>query len=34
MSLARRVGMSAMWVYLGAAIVLVIFRVVEIALGG
>jgi Mn2+/Fe2+ NRAMP family transporter len=33
MSLARRVGMSAMYVYLGAAIILVIVRVVEIALG-
>jgi Mn2+/Fe2+ NRAMP family transporter len=34
MSLARRIGMSAMWVYLGAAMILVIVRVVEIALGG
>jgi NRAMP (natural resistance-associated macrophage protein)-like metal ion transporter len=33
MSLARRIGMSAMWVYLGAAIILVITRVVQIALG-
>ncbi len=33
MSLARRVGMSAMYVYLGAAIILVIVRVAEIALG-
>jgi NRAMP (natural resistance-associated macrophage protein)-like metal ion transporter len=34
MSLTRRIGMSAMWVYLGAAFILVIVRVVEIALGG
>jgi NRAMP (natural resistance-associated macrophage protein)-like metal ion transporter len=34
MSVARRVGMTAMYVYLGAAIILVIVRVVEIALGG
>jgi len=33
MSLARRVGMSAMYVYLGVAITLVIVRVVEIAMG-
>jgi Mn2+/Fe2+ NRAMP family transporter len=33
MSLARRVGMSAMQVYLGVAITLVIVRVVEIAMG-
>ena len=33
MSLARRVGMSAMYVYLGAAIILVIVRVAQIALG-
>ena len=33
MSAARRIGMSAMWVYLGVAIVLVIVRVVEIAIG-
>ena len=33
MSLARRIGMSAMYVYLGAAIILVIVRVAEIALG-
>jgi NRAMP (natural resistance-associated macrophage protein)-like metal ion transporter len=34
MSLSRRVAMSAMWVYLAAAIALVIVRVVQIALGG
>ena len=34
MSVARRVAMSAMWLYLGVAIILVIVRVVEIALGG
>jgi hypothetical protein len=34
MSMARRVGMSAMYVYLGAAIALVIVRVAQIALGG
>src|SRR5579859_1197177 len=34
MSVARRVAMSAMWVYLGAAIALVIVRVVQIAVGG
>jgi hypothetical protein len=34
MSVARRVAMSAMWIYLGAAITLVIVRVVQIALGG
>jgi hypothetical protein len=33
MSLARRIGMSAMYVYLAAAIILVIVRVAEIALG-
>ena len=33
MSLGRRVGMAAMWVYLGAVIVLVIVRVAELALG-
>ncbi len=33
MSLARRAGMSAMYVYLGVAIILVIVRVAEIALG-
>ncbi|HVB41083.1 MAG TPA: NRAMP family divalent metal transporter [Streptosporangiaceae bacterium] len=33
MSLARRVGMAAMWVYLGFAIVLVTVRVTELALG-
>jgi Mn2+/Fe2+ NRAMP family transporter len=33
MSLARRIGMSAMYVYLAAAIILVIVRVVELALG-
>ncbi|HEX6931264.1 MAG TPA: NRAMP family divalent metal transporter [Streptosporangiaceae bacterium] len=33
MSLVRRIGMSAMYVYLGAAIILVIVRVVEIAVG-
>ena len=34
MSVARRVAMSAMWLYLGVAIILVVVRVVEIALGG
>jgi len=34
MSVSRRVAMSAMWVYLAAAIALVIVRVVQIALGG
>jgi len=34
MSMARRVGMSAMYGYLGAAIALVIVRVAQIALGG
>ncbi|HEX7996488.1 MAG TPA: hypothetical protein VF506_21420, partial [Streptosporangiaceae bacterium] len=34
MSLARRIGMSAMYVYLGAAIILVVVRVAQIALGG
>jgi hypothetical protein len=34
MSLARRIGMSAMYVYLGAAIILVVVRVIQIALGG
>jgi Mn2+/Fe2+ NRAMP family transporter len=34
MSLARRIGMSAMYLYLGAAIILVIVRVAQIALGG
>ena len=34
MSLARRIGMSAMYVYLGAAIILVIVRIAQIALGG
>ncbi|MGN6795330.1 MAG: NRAMP family divalent metal transporter [Streptosporangiaceae bacterium] len=33
MSLARRIGMSAMYVYLGVAIILVVVRVAEIALG-
>jgi hypothetical protein len=33
MSLARTVGMSAMYVYLAVAIILVIVRVAEIALG-
>jgi len=33
MSVGRRVAMSAMWVYLGAATALVVVRVVEIALG-
>ena len=33
MSLARRVGMSAMYVYLGVALILVIVRVAQIALG-
>jgi hypothetical protein len=33
MSLARRLGMSAMWAYLGLVIILVIVRVVELALG-
>jgi len=34
MSVARRVAMSAMWLYLGAAIALVVVRVVQIAFGG
>ncbi len=34
MSVGRRVAMSAMWIYLGLAIVLVIVRVAQIALGG
>jgi NRAMP (natural resistance-associated macrophage protein)-like metal ion transporter len=34
MSLARRIGMSAMYVYLGVAIILVVVRVAQIALGG
>ena len=34
MSAGRRIAMSAMWVYLAAAIVLVIVRVVQIATGG
>jgi Mn2+/Fe2+ NRAMP family transporter len=34
MSMTRRVGMSAMYVYLGAAIILVIVRVAQIAIGG
>jgi len=34
MSVARRVGMSAMWIYLGVAIALVIVRVIQLALGG
>jgi Mn2+/Fe2+ NRAMP family transporter len=33
MSLARRIGMSAMYVYIGVAIILVVVRVAEIALG-
>jgi hypothetical protein len=33
MSVLRRVGMSAMWIYLGLAIAGVIVRVVELALG-
>jgi len=33
MSVGRRVAMSAMWVYIGAAMALVIARVVQIALG-
>jgi hypothetical protein len=33
MSLPRRIGMSAMWIYLGLAIALVVVRVVELALG-
>ena len=33
MSVGRRVAMSAMWLYLGAAIALVIVRVVQIAVG-
>jgi NRAMP (natural resistance-associated macrophage protein)-like metal ion transporter len=33
MSVARRLGMAAMWAYLGLAIVLVIVRVVQIAMG-
>ena len=34
MSVARRVAMSAMWLYLAVAIILVIVRVAELALGG
>jgi hypothetical protein len=34
MSVARRVGMSAMWIYLGVAIALVVVRVIELAIGG
>ena len=34
MSVGRRVAMSAMWIYLGLAIILVIVRVAQIALGG
>ena len=34
MSVARRVAMSAMWLYLGMAIILVVVRVVELATGG
>ncbi|HEX9064993.1 MAG TPA: NRAMP family divalent metal transporter [Streptosporangiaceae bacterium] len=34
MSVGRRFAMAAMWVYLGLAIVLVIVRVVQIAVGG
>jgi len=33
MSVGRRVAMSAMWVYIGAAMALVVARVVQIALG-
>jgi hypothetical protein len=33
MSVARRVAMSAMWLYLGAAVILVIVWVVQLALG-
>ncbi len=33
MSLTRRLGMSAMWAYLGLVIILVIVRVIELALG-
>jgi NRAMP (natural resistance-associated macrophage protein)-like metal ion transporter len=34
MSMARRVGMAAMYVYLGAAFALVIVRIAQLALGG
>src|SRR5260370_32054549 len=34
MSVGRRVAMSAMWIYLGLAIILEIVRVAQIALGG
>jgi natural resistance-associated macrophage protein len=34
MSVGRRAGMAAMWIYLGLAIALVVVRVVEIAIGG
>jgi len=33
MSVGRRVGMAAMWIYLGVAIALVVVRVIELALG-
>ena len=33
MSVARRVGMSAMWIYLAVTIAMVIVRVVELAIG-
>ena len=33
MSVTRRLGMSAMWAYLGLVIILVIVRVIELALG-
>ncbi len=33
MSVGRRVAMSAMWVYLGVAIALVVVRIVQIAVG-
>jgi NRAMP (natural resistance-associated macrophage protein)-like metal ion transporter len=33
MSVPRRIGMSAMWIYLGLAICLVVVRVIELALG-
>jgi hypothetical protein len=34
MSAGRRVCMSAMWIYLALAIGLVIFRIIELAIGG
>jgi hypothetical protein len=33
MSVARRAGMTAMWVYLAIAMAAVVFRIVEVATG-